>query len=150
MIAELHKTNTVLLKEVNQDVDDAVIALGVLELGSDGVLVAFTDMGAVRPLRPQDGCAGHAAHRYPGGVIERITHLGLGYRACIDTTHMFNPDEGILVGSTSTGGILCCPEVFHLPSWNCVRSASCRLGAQLCSRPMTAPAISASCAPAAR
>ncbi|TDR79762.1 3-dehydroquinate synthase II [Paludibacterium purpuratum] len=115
VIAELHKTNTVLLKEVNQDVDDAVIALGVLELGSDGVLASFNTMEQFdRFARKMDAQATPRID-IQIGVIDRITHLGLGYRACIDTTHMFNPDEGILVGSTSTGGILCCPEVFHLP-----------------------------------
>ncbi|MFC6634234.1 3-dehydroquinate synthase II [Microbulbifer taiwanensis] len=115
VIAELHKTNTVLLKEVHQDVDDAVIALGVLELGSDGVLASFTSMEQFDRFASKMDAQASPKIDIEIGVIDRITHLGLGYRACIDTTHMFNPDEGILVGSTSTGGILCCPEVFHLP-----------------------------------
>ncbi|WP_226647043.1 3-dehydroquinate synthase II [Microbulbifer variabilis] len=115
VIAELHKTNTVLLKEVHQDVDDAVIALGVLELGSDGVLASFTTMEQFDRFASKMDAQTSPKIDIEVGVIDRITHLGLGYRACIDTTHMFNPDEGILVGSTSTGGILCCPEVFHLP-----------------------------------
>lgn len=115
VIAELHKTNTVLLKEVHQDVDDAVIALGVLELGSDGVLASFTTMEQFDRFAKKMDAQASPKIEIQTGVIDRITHLGLGYRACIDTTHMFNPDEGILVGSTSTGGILCCPEVFHLP-----------------------------------
>lgn len=115
VIAELHKTNTVLLKEVHQDVDDAVIALGVLELGSDGVLASFVTMEQFDRFAKKMDAQASPKIEIQAGVIDRITHLGLGYRACIDTTHMFNPDEGILVGSTSTGGILCCPEVFHLP-----------------------------------
>jgi 3-dehydroquinate synthase II/3-amino-4-hydroxybenzoic acid synthase len=39
----------------------------------------------------------------------------MGFRACIDTATLFSKDEGMLVGSTSQGGILCCPEVFYLP-----------------------------------
>jgi len=39
----------------------------------------------------------------------------MGYRACIDTGTLFDDDEGMLVGSTSQGGILCCPEVYFLP-----------------------------------
>ena len=115
IIAELHKTNTVLLKEINQDVEDAVIALGVLELGSDGVLVAFKEMGEFDSFARKMDALNNVAIDIEVGVIDRTTHLGLGYRACIDTTHVFNPDEGILVGSTSTGGLLCCPEVFFLP-----------------------------------
>ena len=30
-------------------------------------------------------------------------------------TTLISPTEGLLVGSTSQGGILCCPEVFFLP-----------------------------------
>ncbi|WP_346838619.1 3-dehydroquinate synthase II [Microbulbifer sp. SAOS-129_SWC] len=115
VIAELHTTNTVLLKEVHQDADDAVIALGVLELGSDGVLAAFTTMEQFDHFASKMDTQSSPKIDIQVGTIDRITHLGLGYRACIDTTHMFNPDEGILVGSTSTGGLLCCPEVFHLP-----------------------------------
>src|SRR5262249_31200254 len=37
------------------------------------------------------------------------------YRSCIDLATLFSPTEGMLVGSTSQGGILCCPEVFFLP-----------------------------------
>ncbi|MCW8126118.1 3-dehydroquinate synthase II [Microbulbifer halophilus] len=115
VIAELHKTNTVLLKEVHQDVDDAVIALGVLEMGSDGVLASFTSMEQFDRFASKMDTQASPKIDIQVGTIDRTTHLGLGYRACIDATHMFNPDEGILVGSTSTGGILCCPEVFHLP-----------------------------------
>ena len=41
--------------------------------------------------------------------------IGMGHRSCIDLATIFEPDEGMLVGSTSQGGILCCPEVFYLP-----------------------------------
>ncbi|AKJ26890.1 3-dehydroquinate synthase II [Caldimonas brevitalea] len=115
VIAELHGTRTVLLKEVHENVDDAVIALGVLELGSDGVAVGFTTMAQFDAFARKLERLASPRTELQVGVTDRITHLGLGYRACIDTTHLFNADEGILVGSTSSGGILCCPEVFHLP-----------------------------------
>lgn len=115
VIAELHPTNTVLLKETGSDIDDGVIALSVLELGSDGVVVTFTTMaefdGFFRKLDARKG----SKFDIEVGTITKTTHLGPGFRACIDTTHLFEPNEGILVGSTSTGGFLCCPEVFFLP-----------------------------------
>ena len=49
------------------------------------------------------------------GMITRNLPLGLGTRSCIDVTTLFSEHEGLLVGSTSQSGILCCPEVFHLP-----------------------------------
>lgn len=115
VIAELHPTNTVLLKETKSDIDDGVIALSVLELGSDGVVVTFTTMaefdGFFRKLDARKG----SKFDIEVGTITKTTHLGPGFRACIDTTHLFDANEGILVGSTSTGGFLCCPEVFFLP-----------------------------------
>ncbi|WP_036024865.1 3-dehydroquinate synthase II [Paraburkholderia dilworthii] len=115
VIAELHKESAHLLKEVGEDVDDAVIALGVLELGSDGIVASFTQPAQFDALRAKLDAVCHPAMKIQVGTVTETRHLGLGYRACIDTTHIFEPDEGILVGSTSTGGVLCCPEVFHLP-----------------------------------
>jgi 3-amino-4-hydroxybenzoic acid synthase len=115
VIAELHKTSTILLKETGSNVDDAVIALGVLELGSDGVLTAFREFADFDRFAARlDQALSHTL-AIDEGIITGTRHLGLGYRACIDTTHLFAPNEGLLVGSTSGGGILCCPEVFHLP-----------------------------------
>ncbi|MFP5393599.1 MAG: 3-dehydroquinate synthase II, partial [Gammaproteobacteria bacterium] len=115
VIAELHPTQTVLLKETRADIDDGVIALGVLELGSDGVVVTFSTMAQFDAFFAKLDARKASRFNIEVGEIVKTTHLGPGYRACIDTTHLFAPNEGILVGSTSSGGILCCPEVFHLP-----------------------------------
>lgn len=115
VIAELHRTSTVLLKETGADVEDAVIALGVLELGSDGVLAAFRDFAEFDRFAARIDQMLSRTLALEAGIITGTRHLGLGYRACIDTTHLFEPTQGLLVGSTSGGGLLCCPEVFHLP-----------------------------------
>jgi 3-amino-4-hydroxybenzoic acid synthase len=47
-------------------------------------------------------------------IVESIP-VGMGFRSCLDLATLFLPTEGMLVGSTSQGGILCCPEVFYLP-----------------------------------
>jgi 3-dehydroquinate synthase II/3-amino-4-hydroxybenzoic acid synthase len=39
----------------------------------------------------------------------------MGDRACVDTTSLLGKDEGMIVGSTSQGGILVCSETHHLP-----------------------------------
>lgn len=115
VIAELHPTDTVLLKETRSDIDDGVIALSVLELGSDGVVVTFDTMPEFDAFFSKLDARKGTKFNIEVGTITKTTHLGPGFRACIDTTHLFEPNEGILVGSTSTGGFLCCPEVFHLP-----------------------------------
>jgi 3-dehydroquinate synthase II/3-amino-4-hydroxybenzoic acid synthase len=48
-------------------------------------------------------------------TVQSSRAIGMGQRACVDLVTLFEPTEGILVGSTSQGGILCCAEVFHLP-----------------------------------
>lgn len=115
VIAELHDTETIVLKETGVDVDDAIIALGVLELGSDGVITSFTEMAQFDALARRLDASLRSQLELQTGIVVRTRHLGLGHRSCIDTTHLFAPNEGLLVGSTSGGGILCCPEVFHLP-----------------------------------
>lgn len=121
VISSTSKTVLILVREAGYKtslrtcVEDAVIALGVLEMGSDGVLVGFITMEQFDRFAQKIDAQATSKIDIQVGVVDRITHLGLGYRSCIDTTYIFNPDEDILVGSTSTGGILCCPEVFYLP-----------------------------------
>ena len=47
--------------------------------------------------------------------VTRISPAGMGDRVCIDTTSMLRQDEGMLVGSTSAGGLLTCSETHYLP-----------------------------------
>ncbi|MCW0066453.1 3-dehydroquinate synthase II family protein, partial [Burkholderia pseudomallei] len=47
--------------------------------------------------------------------IVGLTHLGPGERVCVDTCSRFEQDEGILVGSYSTGMILISSETHPLP-----------------------------------
>jgi 3-amino-4-hydroxybenzoic acid synthase len=117
VIASLQATDTILIKEISQptDVDDAVVTLGVMEVGADGVMFSPVSLealdGFTQRLR-QSESSGVAIE--PGTVIQS-TPVGMGYRSCIDLATLFSPTEGMLVGSTSQGGIFCCPEVFYLP-----------------------------------
>lgn len=47
--------------------------------------------------------------------IVGLTHLGPGERVCVDTCSLFGQDEGILIGSYSTGMILFSSETHALP-----------------------------------
>jgi 3-dehydroquinate synthase II/3-amino-4-hydroxybenzoic acid synthase len=117
VIASLQATDTVLVKEINgaDDVDDAVVTLGVMECGADGV------MFSPREHRHLDAFLSRLAAGRASSVvlatarIVRSEPVGMGYRSCIDLATLFQPTEGLIVGSTSQGGILCCPEVFYLP-----------------------------------
>lgn len=96
------------------DVEEAAILFGVLELGSDGVLMAARAVGDATMLKK--------ASESQIGEMELVelevvatTHVGMGERACVDTCTYFREDEGILVGSHSKGMVLCVSETHPLP-----------------------------------
>jgi 3-amino-4-hydroxybenzoic acid synthase len=99
---------------VAANVEEAQIVFGVLELGSDGVLIPVRTVGEATALRA-------AAFGTSGEItlveleVTATTHLGMGERACVDTCTYFGKDEGILVGSTSKGMVLCVSETHPLP-----------------------------------
>jgi 3-amino-4-hydroxybenzoic acid synthase len=99
---------------VVEDVEEAEIVFGVLERGSDGVMMAPRQVGDATTLKA-------AAEAQTGDLelveleVTQITHVGMGERACVDTCTHFREDEGILVGSHSKGMILCCSETHPLP-----------------------------------
>lgn len=99
---------------VGHDVEECTIIFGVLELGSDGVLMPARAVGDATALRRV------AADR--GGEIPLVElsvtgtrHVGMGERACVDTCTYFAQNEGILVGSHSKGMVLCVSETHPLP-----------------------------------
>lgn len=102
------------LVTIAADVEEAKIIFGVLELGSDGVLMPARTVGDATALR-QAGMA-------PGGELTLVelevtgtAHIGMGERACVDTCTYLRQDEGILVGSHSKGMMLCVSETHPLP-----------------------------------
>lgn len=99
---------------VVEDVEEAQIVFGVLEHGSDGVLMPARVIGDATELKAA------AAETEPDlDLVElevvRTTHVGMGERACIDTCTYLREDEGMLIGSHSKGMILCVSETHPLP-----------------------------------
>src|SRR4051812_1016126 len=95
------------------DLEEAATVLDVLERGSDGILLAPSDAGEVFALARLLE-AGTAPLNLTTLTVDGIEHHGLGDRVCVDTCSHFAEDEGILVGSFSTGFILCCSETHPL------------------------------------
>jgi len=99
---------------VARDVTDAEILFGVLERGSDGVLMAPAAVGDATRLK---------AAAVPGAEQLKLTeltvtgtrHVGMGERACVDTCTYLRKDEGILIGSQARGMLLCASETHPLP-----------------------------------
>ncbi|GLZ35022.1 3-dehydroquinate synthase II [Lentzea sp. NBRC 105346] len=99
---------------VVSDLEEAGIVLDVLEHGSDGLMLAprdATDVFSLARLLE----AGTRDLELSTLTVESIEHNGLGDRVCVDTCSHFEEDEGILVGSYSSGFILCCSETHPLP-----------------------------------
>lgn len=96
------------------DAEEAEIVFGVLELGSEGVMMAAHEVGAASGLA--QAALGNTDEI---GLVEleivATKHIGMGDRACVDTCSYLRPDEGILVGSHSKGMILCVSETHPLP-----------------------------------
>ncbi|OXI95017.1 MULTISPECIES: 3-dehydroquinate synthase II [Burkholderia] len=117
VIASLQSTGTILMKEINEptNVDDAIVSYGVMEYGAEGVIFSPRDHQVMSAFLEQMADAEHENLSIQAGTVIESRPVGMGYRACIDTSTLFAPDEGMLVGSTSQGGLLACPEVFFLP-----------------------------------
>jgi 3-amino-4-hydroxybenzoic acid synthase len=99
---------------VAHDVEEAEIIFGVLELGSDGVLMAPAQVGDVTALKAAAEVSVPDLELTELEVVA-TAHVGMGERACVDTATYFGKDEGILVGSHSKGMILCVSETHPLP-----------------------------------
>lgn len=102
------------LVTVVADLEEAAIVLDVLEHGSDGVLMAPRDANDVFKLARLLEATTPPLN-LTTLVVDGIAHNGLGDRVCVDTASHFQEDEGILVGSFSSGFILCCSETHPLP-----------------------------------
>jgi 3-amino-4-hydroxybenzoic acid synthase len=114
IIARLQGGDTVLLKLV-RSLQEAGITFGVMQVGSDGVV--FKSEVSEEILKMDQ-----FIQREEIGNIELkkakvigIEHMGMGYRSCIDTTNLMQPHEGMIVGSTSEGGLLISSETHFLP-----------------------------------
>jgi 3-amino-4-hydroxybenzoic acid synthase len=117
IIARLEETNTILLRAVNTAIDTE-IAYGTLEKGSDGVLFATTNLSEIKRLIEYVSKLNNPKLNLQPLVVTEVVHAGMGVRACIDTTGLMGQEEGMIIGSTSGGGIFVCSETHYLPYMN--------------------------------
>ena len=118
LLARAQGTRTRVLKELVNGVDEAATVAGVLESGPAGFVVRgdrFADIDRVGEIIRTRADEHKELVRLE---VTRAEPIGIGYRGCVDTTSMFGEDEGMIVGSTSAGGVLVCAEVHSLPYMN--------------------------------
>lgn len=107
------KGKTKLLAEVS-NVEEAKLALEILELGVDGILLKTNQPEHI--MRIASILGGEKPKlKISYGKILRIKQLGLGDRVCVDTVELMNLNEGILVGCQSSGLFLVQAEVMENP-----------------------------------
>lgn len=117
IIARLHDKNTVILKR-ETTFTGTEVAFGVLEHGSDGVLFSSSDIHEIIKLNNYILSQTKQQLELCPLTVTEVRHVGMGVRACVDTTGLMTQDEGMLVGSTSEGGIFICSETHFLPYMN--------------------------------
>lgn len=94
------------------------VAFGVMEQGSDGVLVVTEDPAEIQKVSRYVARAQDGQLQLQPLVVTGLRHVGMGMRACVDSTGLMTREEGMLIGSTSSGGILVCSETHFLPYMN--------------------------------
>jgi 3-dehydroquinate synthase II/3-amino-4-hydroxybenzoic acid synthase len=117
IIARLQDSSTVLLKTVSS-FQEMEVVFGVLEKGSDGVLFAGTDFNEIMKVNEYLATREELKIELHPLTVSEIRNIGMGLRACVDTTSLMSRDEGMIVGSTSQGGIFVCSETHYLPYMN--------------------------------
>ena len=96
------------------DLDAAAAALGVLEKGVDGLVVAATDAGLIKQITRLVQEASPPVS-LTTARISRIKALGMGDRVCVDTCANMSLGEGMLVGNSSGGLFLVHAESLENP-----------------------------------
>lgn len=95
--------------------EDGWIATMTMEMGSYAVLLSTDKIDLIVKLREKFDEYLSKDVKIEKLKITSIKHIGMGDRVCIDTTSKLAEDEGMFIGSTSSGGILVSSETHFLP-----------------------------------
>lgn len=115
VLADAQNFGTEVVMKV-KDNEEAKVVFGVLECGANGVLFETVDLNQLyRFHEVVQETMQQLQQPLMELVITETRHVGMGDRACVDLTSYLGLDEGILLGSFSSGGILACSETHPLP-----------------------------------
>jgi len=121
LIAQIHGKSRLLAFASNAQ--EAKLALGTLEIGTDGIVAEIADVEEIRKIhdaieeatsRISEAEAAEKIVLCTAEVAE-VKPLGSGARVCIDTTDIMKDGEGLLVGCQSSGLFLVQAEVYETP-----------------------------------
>lgn len=114
VLASSQKNNCSICKKVT-DGRDGWVASMVMEMGSHSILLSSRNAEDIMVLKNQMDKLTQNKMAIKELTIVELKHIGMGDRICIDTTSLLKEDEGLILGSTSCGGILISSETHFLP-----------------------------------
>lgn len=114
LIAKLQGEKTVILKMV-KNYQEALVAMKVMEKGSEGVILSTDRSEDILEVDKYVQSLKMMKIELSVAKVTSIEHIEMGFRACVDTTSIMTKCEGMIVGSTSRGGLLVSSETHYLP-----------------------------------
>lgn len=114
VLAFSQKNKCKVCKQV-QSADDGWIATMTMEMGSYSVLLNTKNIDEIPKLKMKLDKFMEKKINIQKLKVKSVEHIGMGDRVCIDTTSLLKEDEGMIIGSTSSGGILVSSETHFLP-----------------------------------
>ena len=114
MIANNQKDKIQLFKKVNS-IQDMKIAFAVMEVGCDGVLFSCEDVSQICNINEVLCREKFGKIELVVGKVVEVEHISIGQRDCIDCVSEMTQQEGFIIGSTSSGGLLVSSETHELP-----------------------------------
>jgi len=113
LLAYSQVNQSIICKKV-KTVNDGWVATMVMESGCDGVMLEPDNLDDIINFNKIIKSINENVYLEEFEIM-RTEHIGMGDRICVDTTSMLHEDEGMLLGSTSNGGILVSSETHYLP-----------------------------------
>jgi 3-dehydroquinate synthase II/3-amino-4-hydroxybenzoic acid synthase len=114
ILARMQNRKTSVLKKV-YSLEQTKIAFGVMGNGSDGVLLETENINEIIEVDNFMNKRKMTKLNLVNAKVTEVRHLGMGKRVCVDTIDKMSQKEGMIVGSTSNGGVLISSETHFLP-----------------------------------
>lgn len=107
LVAELQRSDVRVLAGV-KDATEARVAVETLEVGAAGVILDARERGPeeIRKVSEMLESLSREKLELVSAKVRSVRPVGMGDRACIDTTSLMTTGEGMLVGSQSSGMFL--------------------------------------------
>lgn len=92
---------------------EAELFLTTMEKGVDGIVVRPRSTSELKAYKDLLTSQSPKPTELVVGTVTRVEPIGMGERVCVDTTNLFEPGEGLLIGSGSHGFFLVAAETIE-------------------------------------